>query len=563
MSQALLVPSGIIHLLKDMPLDNTYEHTIYFDNPDEQKEYFVTRPKITISATSYQRTTKGYIKVQKPIDELLNCTYMLFQGQEVSTKWYYAFITNVEYVNNITTAVYYQIDVIQTWMFDYVVAPCMIERQHTETDNIGDNIVNESININEYKTRKSIYLNAYESMSIVIMYDDSFVIPDGYEGMFTPGYYGGIYNGANFFRIPVTPENIEATQGVLDAFRSGGGIIAVFMMPSYFIPDNNSYSEDTKTYTVNADPPGSSNFTDIDGYIPRNNKLFTFPYVCVNVSGGGDAGINYAFENFNGVDNAVSFEYTCNFGPNATGAVVPLNYLGETKSYSNSVKFGPFPMCTWANSELSNWLNLGLISNLTGLGSKVALANNNINNAVPVYSYDPSNITPNTIFDIAEQNQRYNNVVNTNRLNVALNLAKAGVDFITTTTTSNLRPTPDSMYGFKHQRFPLVYTKTIKAFQAEIIDDYFTRYGYAINKIEIPNRHARKRWTYIKTNGFSKMSDLIPGVSYPETHKYFGVPASAWLEIVKIHDNGITYWDKGAKICDYRQLNEILEQEEV
>ena len=75
---------------------------------------------------------------------------------------------------------------------------------------------------------------------------------------------------------------------------------------------------------------------------------------------------------------------------------------------------------------------------------------------------------------------------------------------------------------------------------ATIIDDYFSRFGYATNKLKRPNRNVRKEWTYVKTIGC-----CIDGTIDN------GLPASAMAEICKIYDNGITFWNNPAHIGDY------------
>ena len=45
---------------------------------------------------------------------------------------------------------HFEIDVLQTWYFDYEYRMCYIERAHSLTDEIGDNIVAESFDVGDY-----------------------------------------------------------------------------------------------------------------------------------------------------------------------------------------------------------------------------------------------------------------------------------------------------------------------------------------------------------------------------------------------------------------------------
>ena len=43
------------------------------------------------------------------------------------------------------------------------------------------------------------------------------------------------------------------------------------------------------------------------------------------------------------------------------------------------------------------------------------------------------------------------------------------------------------------------YTMTIKKEYAEIIDNFFSMYGYKVNRVGTPHIHARSKWDYCKT----------------------------------------------------------------
>ena len=58
----------------------------------------------------------------------------------------------------------------------------------------------------------------------------------------------------------------------------------------------------------------------------------------------------------------------------------------------------------------------------------------------------------------------------------------------------------DVYFTFQNQYngYCLVY-KQISSEYIKILEDYFKKYGYAYNKIEVPNLHTRKSWDYIRT----------------------------------------------------------------
>ena len=77
---------------------------------------------------------------------------------------------------------------------------------------------------------------------------------------------------------------------------------------------------------------------------------------------------------------------------------------------------------------------------------------------------------------------------------------------------------------------------------ARIIDDYFTKHGYATHRVKIPNRNVRPYWTYTKTIGCE-----ITG----------SIPCDDARKICDIYDRGITFWKNGTNIGNYNLDNSV------
>ena len=56
----------------------------------------------------------------------------------------------IEYVNNVTADVYYEIDSIQSWLKDITFSMCFVEREHMSDDTIGKHTVPEQVEIGSY-----------------------------------------------------------------------------------------------------------------------------------------------------------------------------------------------------------------------------------------------------------------------------------------------------------------------------------------------------------------------------------------------------------------------------
>ena len=143
------IPDGQVNILRGVPLDSDYKHTIYFASEGAQSAYFAGKQKHSYTSMMYIRET-GRIRVPIAADSLFDCNYLMYKNQQYLNKWFYAFINQVYYVNDNCAEIEFQIDVLQTWLFNIDLKPSFIERQHTTTDVIGENIVPEPLSVSEY-----------------------------------------------------------------------------------------------------------------------------------------------------------------------------------------------------------------------------------------------------------------------------------------------------------------------------------------------------------------------------------------------------------------------------
>lgn len=126
-------PSGIIKLIHRAPLDMTYQHQIDFKTPSEQQTYWESKVKYRLLDYTYIRRERRSIKVNKSFDELEGINYLIYQAHSADgTKLYYCFVTDRAYINDTTTAIYFEVDVFQTFMFDYTFKPTYISQAHVD-----------------------------------------------------------------------------------------------------------------------------------------------------------------------------------------------------------------------------------------------------------------------------------------------------------------------------------------------------------------------------------------------------------------------------------------------
>lgn len=149
-----------IQLYKGMKLRPDYNDTFWFSDDTAQNAYFesfgtLNTTRFDFSNISYQRVKRGYLRLEyrnnlMDIGELYNVNYMRFKNESHLNKWYYAFVLDVEYINDHCVEIYYKIDVIQTWFFNYTEQACFIEREIPMHDNYGENKVAENLDLGNY-----------------------------------------------------------------------------------------------------------------------------------------------------------------------------------------------------------------------------------------------------------------------------------------------------------------------------------------------------------------------------------------------------------------------------
>ena len=121
-------PDTDIKLLK-VPLEISNKNQITFANATAQYQYFISLPKIEIDECNYQRKD-NILNWPAHIDSIIDYNYVMYRNNNYSNKWFYAFITKMEYENNGTTKITITTDVFQTWQFDVTWKQSFIEREH-------------------------------------------------------------------------------------------------------------------------------------------------------------------------------------------------------------------------------------------------------------------------------------------------------------------------------------------------------------------------------------------------------------------------------------------------
>lgn len=127
----MAIPSGEIYLLRNVPLTATYEHTIDFKNANEQFNYFRSFIKYTLDNYTYVRRDREYISVELPLQDLDDINYLMFRSAD-GERLYYAFVNTKTFNNPVSSYIFYQVDVMQTYQFDYEWKASYIKQAHVD-----------------------------------------------------------------------------------------------------------------------------------------------------------------------------------------------------------------------------------------------------------------------------------------------------------------------------------------------------------------------------------------------------------------------------------------------
>lgn len=568
-----IAPNSVIKILKDVPLDPTFDHTIFFNDKTAQEAYFNTKVKYTFNNQMYQRLQRGYMRIETPAENLYDCNYVMYQNTAFGQRWFYAFITKVEYINNAVAEVQFMIDPMQTWFFDYQLQQCFVEREHSATDIVGDNLLAEPVPLGEYLTdqyapQEGGRVNRLDSVKICVAC--SFGVEENiYEGVrvFTltgagGGMYDGIFSGTDYVLFDNT---IHGAQEMRDFFEQvalnlkSEGIIDVFYVPSYFVTGRNS--GDSAPDFVHQVPKRVTG--SIDGYTPKNKKLYTYPYNFLYVTNYRDSVI-YQYEFFNTHlpnvidDGYCGFEVRGEFTANPCVTLQPNFYKGHASYWDESFILKGYPHCTFNTDVFKAWLAQTTVDLIgTGIGTLIAgmfspsaaalVGGTGVANALSDdtwrYSAQQRYQEQQEYETVVPNNRVYYQDIRTNVLSREIgNVISDGITHYLAPAQMGGRNSGDATLIKYHEQNFHFFNKHITAEYAKIIDDYFSTFGYATNRLKVPNRNVRPHWCYTKTVGC-----VITG----------SIPADDAKAICAIYDRGITFWKNGNEVGNYSLNNSV------
>ena len=575
---AYIVPNAEVYLLKDVKITPTYTDTIYFASKAAQTAYFTNASKrvATLTGQSYQRHSRGWLKVGLPIGTVAQANYMMFKNTAFENKWFYAFITDWEYLNNGNTLISFMIDDIQTWFFDCTLGDCFVDREHAMDDTVGVNRIPEPVGSDRVMMAQRWACSDMTNYSVVVQASQQ-----NRQSYFETDYFHqGMFNGLSIW-VEDCNDGTDASviASGLDTMVGDGSydenatlqqqVVSVLQFPSRFTIDG------TRPYSVT-----EGNFSrngNLNGYTPRNKKLLTAPFKQLLLTNGIGATATLDYDEFVSGGSKVNptFKVVGTFNGQGQIMCVPQNYKGVVDNYDYKIVISEFPQCGYTLDSYRAWLAGG-----GDIKQKVAVIKGVANGL-----FGTAGIAANVSNEYDKQwqqnyNQRYADAEEAGRKypeqlahsyadkktsiggaiggvitglvgavgRIAGSAVNTYTDYKTTEFESHAQPnTPvgmtagNVMVAARELNFRC-YEVDVNYKDAQILDEYFDKFGYQTNRLKVPNISGRKAWNYVKTR---------------ECEIVGNIPASIKASIINIFNTGVTFWKDGDKIGDYTQDNSL------
>ena len=558
--------------LMTVPLEDDMKNTLYFASASAQQSYFQGVIGKTYTNVSYQSETRTF-RCRDEIDTIRQYNYIMWQNPAFSNKWFYGFITKMEFVSTGMTDVFFEVDPLQTYMFDITIKPSFVEREHTNNDTIGVNTYPEDLELGEMVCNGSVQNfggvgnyccvvevaqveNTGDGSTLSYEWDDGSnsrtVTPplnDSYRGTtpliaylssssVTLGEIRKLYDlaglGDAIVNVYMIPESLVGNTHTISMYaQSGNHTMSVYHIP---IPDRKDgiYELGTSTFSR----PGNLNT-----YVPRNQKLLTYPFNYFTISNNAGTSQPFRYEDF----STVSFKIEGTFGVGGSIKAIPLNYRGIS-SGQNALDYsinGPkYPVCSWKSDSYTNWLtqnsvNMGMQWGREILGAGVDIVGSAVRGGIAGSLAGGIGTVPGALAGAG-----------VGVYTGAVSLINTAREQFQAKTKANM--VADQVHGntgagdflWAKYRSPFTFTPmSIKAEIARICDDWFDVFGYQVNRLKVPLTNHRANWWYTKTIN----ANIVGNVPNDEMNKIKGA-----------YNSGLTFWKNPSNFLNYSVSNGII-----
>lgn len=572
-------PQGNIKLCRT-PLEEDQQNQLNFASVEAQLSYFNGTVQKTLENYTYIRED-SVICAEVPYDEAINYNYLFYRNVGFTNKYWYCFITKVEYVNENTSNIYIKTDVWQTFHLSLNYTQCFVEREHVANDTRGLHTVPEGLetgepvvngDVTDFTDFTSSPLDEYVYVMGVTR------LPNGLEQTPSSTIPQASFNNIDggIYLIGCSPSSTTSIQDLMWIYDLAGNADAVqyvFVAPKSIFGAGSLDSQDegfkwnkvSWSVTKNGETRSINNvlyfktyvgrvghesyatlmkqktFTSVGnlrGYVPKNNKMYCYPFNYLNVTNNAGSVVTYRWEDF--TNNTASFDELGVVTPGCSIRLEPRNYKGIENASETALDYGlsgnKYPICSFQSDVYTNWLTQNSL-NLQWAGEQIGLDLPNVSlgkTDMAVASALQGGMVglmegytlPTQLFDTGMEifgalQQKY-------KMSLTPPQAKGN---------NNVSDVTFSAHRADFTAVPM----SIKAEYAKMCDDYMSMYGYLVNSLKVPEITSRPNWNYVRTIGCNFTGNTIP--------------QEALAEIRGLFDRGITIWHNPSTFGDYSQNN--------
>ena len=315
--------------------------------------------------------------------------------------------------------------------------------------------------------------------------------------------------------VCMIPKNIF-TENDLNKYRSYYEITSQTSTPFYYYKPKNTTSIYTGSKTINK----TNSFS---GITIRNNKCYCYPYNYLYVTNNVGNENVFKYEDFSTANIVFDLEFSVSVG--CSGRFVPKNYKGIVSNYTESIIVPKFPTCSWSSDAFTNWLTQNAVNIPT------QLTNIGYNTAGAIGSVATGNVTGGISGLVSISNSIAGLVGQfySATLLPAIKQGSNNADINYTSTKNKIQ--------FYHMRAKDEYI--------QIIDQYFSRFGYKVNVIKEPNIVGRTYWNYVEIGSSEEIG-------------YGEVPAKSMQVINNACRKGVTIWHNHSNLGNFSLTNSIV-----
>lgn len=492
---------------------------------------------------------RGTLQIDIDYSRVLGSNYMAYQNSDYSNKWFFCWIDEVLYKGNNNTEIVFTVDPFETFYSDLDFENAYVIREHVNDDTIGLHTVPENLDTGDPIVKAQSQLQEFDVTNDWIAVESDAVPVEGTHPnkLFTSVYYV-FYNNMHVYNRIVSGKklifftNVNDLSGYLERLAYDDlidHVTNIFMIPQMFftgltLGEGTAYRDKdgdvtftwytllddiTTVKTISKQLVKNHSFNN---YTPVNNKCYCYPYNYLLVSNNVGTTHIYRYEDFSGENCDFDIKGALTIG--CSFKLIPKNYKGANVNYDESIALAKYPVCSWVSDAFTNWLTEQGTNQVTsGISSTIQ---SGISGAAIGGFYGAAigaGIT--AVGEIASSVGAFED-------------AKLLPSITSGTSTGDVNwAMGANNYFFKQMQCKTEYIR--------IIDGFFTRFGYKVNRLKTPNITGRRYFNYVQVGS----SDDVASGSIPQ--KYM-------KEINDAFRKGITIWHDHNSIGNYSVSNTIV-----